>query len=66
MKLPHIHKVQKTSAPLPFFGPVSGRENPKAHGGVRYEQECRCGAVRSILVNGLHREIGHWYMPEDL
>lgn len=66
MKLHLRHKVHKTSDALPFFGPVSSQENPKAHGGVRFEQECKCGAVRSILVNGPHREIGHWYMPEDL
>ncbi|MDP2956718.1 MAG: hypothetical protein Q8N53_09875 [Longimicrobiales bacterium] len=62
----HQHQVKRTSAALPFFGPVAerlGGQNPAAWGNVRFRQRCACGASREILVNGDHDERGPWVEP---
>ena len=57
----HRHTVHTTSDALPFFGPVSAtRQNRAAHGGCRFREQCKCGAVREVLVNGRHEEVGAW------
>lgn len=61
----HQHRIAWTSDALPYFGPVNNsRQNPAAHGGVRYVDRCRCGAERETLINGRHEEQGTWYTPE--
>lgn len=44
----------------PFFGPVAGKQNPKAHGGNCVVEHCPCGATRMTNVNGKHTERGPW------
>lgn len=48
-----------------FVGPVARDENRAAHGGVRFADTCRCGAVRARNVNGWHEEIGPWGIDSD-
>lgn len=43
-----------------FFGPVTLRENPAAHGNVCHIDTCQCGAVRFTNINGTHSERGRW------
>ena len=57
----HKHSYYREGRTRCFSGAVSRREeNPAAHGGVCMEELCACGAVRSVNVNGRHREIGEW------
>jgi hypothetical protein len=56
-----IHKLQRERC---YGGPVSDRENPRAHGGIVEIDVCSCGAERRTNVNGLHRERGSWWRPE--
>lgn len=60
----HRHRVKDTAV-LPFFGPVSRRENRAAHGGVCLVDQCACGARRMRNVNGRHLERGDWYRDEN-
>lgn len=60
----HRHRVKDTAV-LPFFGPVSRRENRAAHGGVCLVDHCACGARRMRNVNGRHLERGDWYRDGD-
>jgi hypothetical protein len=58
----HRHRAQHT-VPRPYSGPVRTRssdQNEAAHGGIRYDETCSCGAKRSTNVNGRHRELGPW------
>jgi hypothetical protein len=60
----HRHRpVSETTTP--FFGAVSDRENPKAHGNVCYVGRCSCGATRKTNVNRLWIERGPWIEPEE-
>ncbi len=55
----HEHRsVGRVSGP--FFGPVSGKQNPKAHGGYSAVEHCSCGAKRTVNINGKHVERGSW------
>lgn len=54
------HRVASTGPDRCFSGPVSRDENRAAHGNISYDERCRCGAVRSVNVNGLHVETGPW------
>jgi hypothetical protein len=50
----------------PFAGPVSKKQNPRAHGGVCYVDRCLdCGAERRTNVNGNHAEQGKWVKAEE-
>lgn len=35
-------------------------ENRAAHGAVRHDETCTCGAVRQTNSNGRHQEVGDW------
>lgn len=63
----HIHRIDHRvpSKTSPFFGPVSARQNPSAHGGVCEIATCQCGATRRTNVNGSHRERRKWVEPAD-
>jgi hypothetical protein len=56
----HKHTAKVSSPALPFVGAVATRQNPAAHGGVRFLESCSCGASRERLVNGSHVERGAW------
>jgi hypothetical protein len=48
-----------------YTGPIVGAvENRRAHGGIRYTQECDCGATRSSNCNGVAEERGPWVAPD--
>lgn len=55
----HRHRA-KTTITRCFSGPVSGRQNPAAHGNVCRIDTCSCGATRATNVNGNHVERGDW------
>jgi hypothetical protein len=55
------HSADSTSDARPFAGPVGRNQNPMAHGGCSYIETCRCGALRTVNVNGCHSEEGGWY-----
>ena len=62
--LRHTHRAE-TIETRPFFGPVSDRQNPRAHGGVTLHRTCRCGAVQLINSNGGATERGPWCAPAN-
>lgn len=57
----HSHAAE-TSTEGPYVGPVAvpAYQHPPAHGGICRTERCECGAVRRVLVNGRHLEIGGW------
>lgn len=55
----HKHRTKREQI-RPFFGPVSDRQNPAAHGNVTMRAICTCGAIKDTNVNGQHIERGHW------
>lgn len=61
------HRVAETSRERCYVGCVAHEPytdcNPAAHGGIVYDETCRCGAVRSRAVNQCHEEIGCWGNP---
>lgn len=63
----HTHRPA-THELRPYIGPVAATiddENVAAHGNVCEVQRCRCGAVRSVNINGRHRERGPWVEMTD-
>ena len=57
----HTHAALLTEGPYPFTGPVAGRylpENPAAHGGTVFIEQCECGAERRVATNRIHEELG--------
>lgn len=59
----HIHCPVKRQT-KPYSGSISGaEENRAAHGNVRYEDTCSCGATRAMNANGAHSEEGPWTTP---
>lgn len=60
----HQHQALLTTI-KPYSGPIPGAaENPAAHGAIRYEQTCSCGARRCSNVNRGHSELGPWVEHE--
>ena len=61
------HRVDSTSDERCYVGCVAHEPytdcNPAAHGGIVYDETCRCGAVRSRAVNQCHEEVGTWGNP---
>lgn len=60
----HTHRTHTTRT-APFFGPVSARQNPVAHGNVCIVDRCRCGAERGTNRNAGQSERGAWSDPRD-
>lgn len=60
----HTHKAIK-SVIRPFFGPVSRKQNPAAHGGICEREFCACGATRDWNLNGSHVERGSWEVSDE-
>jgi len=58
----HRHRMSYEEGPYGFTGPVAeiARQNPAAHGNVRYRRFCSCGAWQDVLYNGCHTERGRW------
>lgn len=59
----HTHDASKVVSERVFTAPVAWPardQNPAAHGGVEFAEECTCGAQRKRLVNGRHEEVGPW------
>lgn len=56
----HKHRVKWEGEPRCYQHPVAWPENPAAHGNIVVRQICRCGATRSININGNAREVGAW------
>lgn len=56
---PHKHRPKAISI-VPFSGPVVADQDRRAHGGHAERQVCRCGAVRTVNVNGRWAERGPW------
>lgn len=47
-----------------YRGPIWGATpEPRAHGGVMYLDECRCGATRARNSNWTFEERGPWRLP---
>ena len=59
----HRHRPERTTE-RPFSGPVSERENPRAHGGVCLVETCSCGAERRLNSNAGALERGKWHQEE--
>jgi len=56
----HHRPIPRLTVVRCYSGPVSDRENPRAHGWACELHVCRCGAVRRVNVNGRHVERGPW------
>jgi hypothetical protein len=59
----HKHRSKKAHT-IPFFGAVSSKANPAAHGGSCNVFECACGATKKVNVNGTHLEKGEWVVGQ--
>lgn len=55
----HTHRMSRTRT-LPFRGPVSADQDPRAHGNITVEETCRCGAQRLVNRNQQYVEKGEW------
>jgi len=65
----HKHRKKLEHGPFGFSGCVvasdsPGHCNPKSHGGVRYIEECACGALQKVNCCNLHVERSGWYYEE--
>lgn len=64
MTTTHTHTAARTGPDRCFTGSVAvapfTEEDCRAHGGVTYEEECACGARRSVNANQSFREEGPW------
>lgn len=56
----HQHRKRTESEPRCYQHPVAWPENQAAHGNIVVRQVCRCGATRSVNINGVAREVGPW------
>ena len=63
MKSNHRHRAT-TSKVYPFAGPVSDREDPRAHGNICVVSYCNCGATRRENINQRWIERGPWEKSE--
>lgn len=60
----HKHTITVDQGPLPYASPVRGPDErgyePRAHGGCRHVQVCRCGAARTVNYSAGFAEVGAW------
>lgn len=58
------HEAHRVSEPRCYRGSVNPHnEFPAAHGNIEVTETCKCGHMRLVNINMLHREEGPWGPP---